>query len=96
MEQSTVKTPIVAKLKIAGVDVEVHALTLGLVRRASQAETSSEQLEAVQEIVDAVAVLPFENSRPSDIFGIEDCNRIVEAATGTATGTAKDADFQEP
>lgn len=88
-----IKTPKIAELNLAGIPVEVHALTLGMVRRAAEAETQEQQLALVAEIVDSCAAIPSDlGCKPSDVFSIEDCNAIVQAATGTA----KDADFQTP
>jgi hypothetical protein len=89
-----IRTPKIATLDIAGTPVDVYALTLGMVRRASQAEGTEEQLALVAEIVDSCARIPSEpDTRPSEVFGIDDCNAIVSAATGTAP---KDADFPKP
>lgn len=88
-----IRTPKIATLDIAGTPVEVHALTLGMVRRATQAETQEKQLELVAEIVDSCARIPSEpETRPSEVFGLDDCNAIVQAATGTAPK----ADFPTP
>lgn len=89
-----IRTPIVSTLTLGdGTAVEVRALPLGLVRRASQAEGTEAQLALVEEIVNAVASLPDSpETKPADVLGIDDCNLIVQAATGTAPK----ADFPKP
>lgn len=87
-----VLTPVVGSVKAGGVEIPVHAVTLAMVRRCTSADTPERQMEAVADIVDAVCEMPEGMGRPSEVLGMEECNRVVSMATGQDG----DADFPRP